>query len=395
MVYVQHLAIPQHSIRRTGSHRTMTSNVIDDVFNNSVARKALFALHILFNFAAMWFIFRNDLVMQYIYLDTEMSAGSSLTTYVELGVVGALSFWSLCWHRKTLTKICGSDHTILLAFFIIFFITTVAVRAIEGCTIDPIIIVCMPSFEQSISNLPYQFFWQIALIFLKARYEKADTDKVKRDVIVSYRLMFFLYLCYVAACALSFALSLTDKTTTFREYYRMFIIIMVFMVFVLVTLFPIVYLIVNFKRLSARNNLSVSIFAFERGDSDNVCTRASFAELFFYFCSLASLIGLCMLLLTIFIPIFTGIFFWVIVGALTILHYLTTTFKGLCVNSVLASRVFVIVVIVIGLTTKEFLVFLGLPTVAVQAYLLFFVIIFFFLNKKVNTKLHPMSWRLH
>ncbi|KJR41164.1 membrane protein [Candidatus Magnetoovum chiemensis] len=378
MVYVQHLAIPQHSIRRTGSHRTMTSNVIDDVFSRSVVRKALFALHVLFNFAAMWFIFRSDLAMRHIYLDTKITSDINLTTYVELGVAGALSFWSLCWHSKTLKKRFGSDDTILLSSFILFFTATVAVKAMECYTIDPVILISMP-FEPSIALLPYQFFWQIALIFLKARYEKADPDKVKKDVIVSYRLMFFLYLCYLAVRALS----LIDKSMISDKSYDVMFIVTV-MLFVTVPLVFMFYLIVNIKSLSANSDLAVGLFSFEKTDSDKVFTKASFAKFFFYLCSLASFVVLCMFLLTIFIAFFSSIAFGVIVGALTVLYYLIATFKGLCVKSNLAAWVFVIMVIVIGLAAHVFIVFLWLvPIFGVTAYLLFFVIVFFLLMKRI------------
>ncbi|KJR43220.1 membrane protein, partial [Candidatus Magnetoovum chiemensis] len=185
----------------------MTSNVIDDVFNNSVARKALFALHVLFNFAAMWFIFRNDLAMRHIYLTTQMNGALNLIAYVELSVAGALSFWSLCWHFTVFSKKCGNDYSILLAFFILFFTATVAVKAMECYTIDPLILAYF-NFEESlsISDLTYQFLWQIALILLKEKHEKADPNTIKKDVIVSYRFMFFLYLCYLSHLGLLFAM---------------------------------------------------------------------------------------------------------------------------------------------------------------------------------------------
>ncbi|KJR41686.1 membrane protein [Candidatus Magnetoovum chiemensis] len=368
----------------------MTLNVINDVFNNSVARKALFALHILFNFAAMWFIFRNDLAMQYIYpyaqYETMPDTDPNLKPYVELGVVGALSFWSLCWHSKTLKKRFGSDDTILLSSFILFFTAAVAVKAMECYTIDPVVIVGLPYFGLNLSDLPYQFLWQIVLIFLNEKYEKADHDNVKRHVILSSRIIIFLYFCYLGNYMIMFTIG--DLIEKIQVISNDLLRVSIYVFLVLWFLAGVYYLVGNYELLWIKS------------DCDNIKTKTfvSLSIVLLLFLSYLDSLGLLFIIsvLTEYSNVTLGIAVVLLIlsGAFGIVYYLIATFKGLCVNSLVAARFFVIAVIVIGLTTLVFShLLLVLPIllqmvtmVGFPAYLLFFVIVFFLLVKCVTSR---------
>ncbi|KJR43974.1 membrane protein [Candidatus Magnetoovum chiemensis] len=79
--------------------------------------------------------------------------------------------------------------------------------------------------------------------------------------------------------------------------------------------------------------------------------------------------------------------FVMLVGSLTTVYYLISTFKGLCVNLKLAVWAFPIMVIVIMLTDRRF-IFMQLPLsfyiFGVPANLLFFVIMLFFVIKALS-----------